>query len=155
MHANFQQDLTQATRIAYAMVTQFGMSEVLGNVDLESNYSRLSSETKRLIESEVKRTIEESRVRTTALLNEKRKELERMAKALVVYEWLDREEAYKIIKGEPIERKAIVSMHAPVKVPESRRPGGGGAGLPGIAPIPGSQPEAGSTPPRPIGGVAA
>jgi len=79
----FSQDLQQATQVAYAMVTRMGMSPQLGNVDLASNYDALSSETKKLIEKEVRRLIEEGRARAEALLKEKSKELHYLAKALV------------------------------------------------------------------------
>lgn len=90
------------------MVTQFGMSDKLGNVDLRSNFNGLSSETKMQIESEVKRTIEEGRLRAKNLLIEKRKELDLLAKALVNYETLDKEEAFKVIKGESLDGRLIM-----------------------------------------------
>jgi len=152
-------DLKNATAIAYAMVTQFGMSDKLGNVDLASNHSKLSSETKQLIESEVRRTIEEGRVRATRLLTERRNELELLARALVDYETLNRDEAYKVIKGEELEGKSIMPKGS-IKLPESVNPSGlGGSGGLGMPAIPGS-PEAeadganaGRPPPK--GGVMA
>merc|ERR1712014_161070 len=49
-------DIQNATRIAYMMVTQAGMSDELGNVDLASEYARLSTETKQRIENEVRQS---------------------------------------------------------------------------------------------------
>jgi ATP-dependent metalloprotease len=119
------------------MVTQFGMSSKLGNVDLSSNHNRLSSETKALIESEVRRTIEEGRQRATALLTSKRKELDLLAKALVDYETLDREEAFKVVRGEQLSRQRVANV--PMKLPEGPREG---SSVPAeLPPIPGSQPE--------------
>jgi len=138
------------------MVTQFGMSAKLGNVDLNSNHNRLSSETKQLIESEVRRTIEDARVRATNLLKERRNELELLAKALIDYETLDKEEAYKVIKGEPLEGKPIMPKGS-IKLPEGMgQPGMGGVGGgPTLPPIPGvdSGNETGGSPPK--GGVMA
>jgi len=154
-------DLQRATSIAYAMVTQFGMSSKLGNVDLASNHNKLSSETKQLIESEVRRTIEEGRVRATRLLQERRKELELLARALVDYETLNKEEAYKVIKGEQLEGKAIMPTGS-IKLPENMGPsslsGSGGLGpVGGMPAIPGSSEaepgDRGRTPPN--GGVMA
>ena len=125
------QDLQSATQVAYAMVTQFGMSDAVGNVDLSSNYSRLSSETKQLIESEVRRTIEEARQRARALLISRRKELELLARALVSYETLDKEEAFKVIRGEKLEGKMIMPSGS------IKRPEGTGQEVP-LPPIPGS-----------------
>jgi ATP-dependent metalloprotease len=83
-------DIQQATNLAYHMVTQAGMSDLLGNIDLSSNYNRLSTDTKQKIESEVRRIIEAGKDRATKLLTEKRVELDRLATALVEYETLDK-----------------------------------------------------------------
>ena len=116
------------------MVTRFGMSPELGNVDLASNHDKLSTATKQLVESEVRRLIEEGRVRATNLLQSKRKELEFLAKALVDYETLNREEAFKVINGEKIDKPVL--PNGPIKIPEI--PLGGIGSLPEIPPIPGS-----------------
>ncbi|KAL5346328.1 i-AAA protease yme1 [Pseudogymnoascus australis] len=126
-------DLETATQVAYAMVTQFGMSEAVGNVDLNTNYNHLSSETKQLIESEVRRTIEEGRQRAYALLVEKRKELDLLARALVNYETLDKEEAFKVIRGEKLEGKMLLPSGS-IKRPET---GQAPTDMP-LSPIPGS-----------------
>ncbi|KFY48065.1 hypothetical protein V495_01643 [Pseudogymnoascus sp. VKM F-4514 (FW-929)] len=146
-------DLQSATQIAYSMVTQFGMSDAIGNVDVSSNYSSLSSETKQLIETEVRRTIEEARVRARALLVERRAELDLLAKALISYETLDKEEAFKVIRGEKLEGKLIMPSGV------IKRPEGPGESAPSehpLPPIPGSAPaaaEGGGEPPK--GGVMA
>lgn len=110
------------------------MSDAVGNVDLSSNYSRLSSETKQLIESEVRRTIEEARQRARALLVSRRKELELLARALVSYETLDKEEAFKVIRGEKLEGKMIMPSGS-IKRPEGTGQAPNEVPLP---PIPGS-----------------
>ncbi|KFY09957.1 hypothetical protein V492_05278 [Pseudogymnoascus sp. VKM F-4246] len=125
-------DLESATQVAYAMVTQFGMSSAAGNVDLSTNYNHLSSETKQLIESEVRRTIEEGRQRARALLVHKRKELDLLARALVSYETLDKEEAFKVIRGEELVGKVVMPSGL-MKRPEGEVP----RDLP-LPPIPGS-----------------
>jgi ATP-dependent metalloprotease len=152
------------------MVTKFGMSDKLGNVDLDSNHNRLSSETKRLIESEVRRTIEEARVRATDLLKSKSTELELLAKALVNYETLNSEEAYKVVRGEKLVGKLIAPSTGSIKLPETTGTGTGGLGglgdINGVPPIPGSKEadgrggdtgagESEGSPPRPAGGMAA
>ncbi|KAG9242567.1 peptidase family M41-domain-containing protein [Calycina marina] len=135
-------DLQQATQVAYAMVTQMGMSPELGNVDLASNYDALSSETKRLIEYEVRRLTSEARARAEKLLTEKIKELHFLAKALVDYETLNKEEAFKVIKGEKLEGRVIIPP-GNIKVP----------GMPADLPeIPGSggQDQGSKTPPTAV-----
>lgn len=108
-----------------------------------------------LIESEVRRLIEEGRVRATKLLESKRKELDYLAKALLDYETLNKEEAYKVIKGEKLEGKMILPS-GNIKLPGV---GGLGGGVGGgeLPPIPGSEPEKSNDkePPRPSGGAIA
>jgi ATP-dependent metalloprotease len=108
-----------------------------------------------LIESEVRRLIEEGRVRATKLLESKRKELDYLAKALLDYETLNKDEAYKVIKGEKLEGKMILPSGS-IKLPGV---GGLGGGVSGgdLPPIPGSEPEKGNDnePPRPSGGAIA
>lgn len=120
------------------MVTMFGMSDTLGNVDLASNHDTLSTGTKMQIESEVRRLIEEGRQRATAILVSKRKELDLLAKALMDYETLDKDEAFKVIKGEKLTGKIKASSKVPVKLPEVSVPISGG-GLSELPPIPGSE----------------
>jgi len=147
-------DLQQATRVAYAMVTRFGMSPELGNVDLASNHRELSAGTKKLVESEVRRLIEEGRIRATNLLMSKRKELDYLAKALVDYETLNKDEAFKVIKGEKLEGKMIMPAGS-IKVPDMGTPSVDGQ-LPDVPQIPGSAPEepsGGKQPP--VGGAVA
>ena len=99
------------------MVTSFGMSEVLGQANLSTNYEMLSSETKKQIEGEVRRILDESRQRTTKLLNEKRKDLDTLAKGLVDYEVLTLEEVEKVLKGEKL-KKMTSPASMPLKLPE-------------------------------------
>ncbi|KAL1588917.1 hypothetical protein WHR41_02588 [Cladosporium halotolerans] len=139
-------DIQQATNLAYHMVTQAGMSELLGNIDLATNYNRLSTETKKQIETEVRRIIEAGKDRATKLLTEKRTELDRLATALVEYETLDKEEMEKVIRGEKLPNKLKASSDTPVKLP--------GVPLPpaiGVPPPVGGQPggQGGGDVPRP------
>jgi ATP-dependent metalloprotease len=130
------------------------MSSELGNVDLASNHDMLSAGTKQLIESEVRRVIEEGRARATALLQNKRKELDYLARALVDYETLSKDEAYKVIKGEKLEGK-LVMPSGNIKIPTLG--GSIGGELPEVPQLPGSTPEAGNggkEPPAEGGAVA-
>lgn len=150
-YTDFIQDLQSATRIAYAMVTRYGMSPELGNVDLASNHDKLSPATKAKVESEVRRFIEEGRLRATNLLLSKRKELDYLAKALVDYETLDREEVLKVVKGEKLEGRLIMPS-GNIKIPELGPPTVGG--FPEVPEIPGSTPPDGGKEP-PVGGAVA
>lgn len=117
------------------MVTQLGMSESLGLVDLHSDYRSLSSETKQKIEDEVRRLIDDGRQRVTKVLTERRRDLDVLAKALVEYEVLNADEMRRILKGEKLS-KLTTLPNIPIKVPEfmtvptpplgGSSPGGGG-----------------------------
>ena len=113
------------------MVTQLGFSDLLGDVDLDTHYNQLSSETKQKIEHEVQRLVDDGRKRATKLLTEKRKELDILANALVEYEVLNLDEIQRVLKGEKLQKvSALASM--PIKVPELGLPPGlGGAVVPG------------------------
>jgi len=99
-------DFSSATRIAKGMIIQMGMSEKVGHIHLtEEEYLHVSPETKELIESEVRRLVEESYSRAVILLKSKETELHRLAKALITYETLELEEIQKIILGEKLIKK--------------------------------------------------
>lgn len=122
-------DIQQATQLAYSMVTACGFSDSLGNVDFKSNYDMVSPDTKRLIDNEVRRLIDEARASARDLLKSKRPELDLLANALVQYETLDKEEILKVIKGEKLPNR-LTSSDSPIKIPD--------APLPAIMPPPSS-----------------
>ncbi|KAF2642490.1 ATP-dependent metallopeptidase Hfl [Massarina eburnea CBS 473.64] len=131
-------DIEQATRLAYMMVTQFGFSDLLGNVDFRSNYEQVSPETKRLIDNEVRRLIDEAKESAKKLLLEKRSELDALATGLVQYETLDKAEIVKVIKGEKLPDRLMAMPDTPIKLPEiplplSVPPVRGGSGDNGVS----------------------
>jgi len=149
-------DIQQATAIAYAMVTQMGMSDKLGNLDLHSDYGRLPTETKQKIWEEVRRIVEEGKQRAYNLLMTKRKELDLLANALIEYETLAREEMEKVVKGEKLKDKIHSLPEVPIKVPDLSIPMGSPPasppGMRGTGDDPIGQPSAvpgGGEPPRP------
>jgi len=115
-------DIQQATAIAYAMVTQMGMSERLGNVDLHSDYARLPPATKQRIWDEVRRIVEEGRQRAHALLSAKRKELDLLATALVEYETLGKDDMEKVVNGEKLKDRPKSDAEVPIKIPDIKLP---------------------------------
>jgi ATP-dependent metalloprotease len=124
-------DIQQATSLAYAMVTSFGMSDRLGNVDLATDYARLPTETKQIIWEEVRRIVEESKKRAETLLKSRRKELDLVAHALVEYETLSKEEMERVVKGEKLADK-MKAGDVPIKMPELSK----GKGMPTPFPTP-------------------
>ena len=96
-------DIEQVTRIATAMVTEWGLSDAVGpiaykNTDQQSFHpgigrgSSISPETASLIESEIKRIITEAHETATKILKKKKKNWVTLAEALLEYETLSGDE---------------------------------------------------------------
>jgi cell division protease FtsH len=108
-------DIKRATSLARKMVCDYGMTEELGPVSYgekddsifigrEVNRHRDYSEsTAEVIDRRVRAVIEEQAGRARTILTEHRDELERLAKALLEHELLDKEEITKVISGETLE----------------------------------------------------
>ncbi|KAK3937324.1 mitochondrial inner membrane i-AAA protease supercomplex subunit YME1 [Diplogelasinospora grovesii] len=130
-------DLDAATRTAWQMVAQLGMSEKLGPVEYLRKYEQLSSETRAMVESEVKRVLDDSYSRARNLLLSKRKELDLLAKALVEYETLDKAEVEKVIRGEKLKGRIAVPP-GPMAIPKPVETMEPGLPIPLTDPVPGS-----------------
>jgi ATP-dependent metalloprotease len=78
----------------------------------------VSPETKRLIDNEVRRLIDEAKASARDLLRKRRPELDLLANALVQYETLDKEEILKVIKGEKLPDRLMAMPDAPIKIPD-------------------------------------
>ncbi|EZF45218.1 hypothetical protein H102_01627 [Trichophyton rubrum CBS 100081] len=111
-------DIRSATQTAFTLVTQYGYSKKLGNVDLNTGYDMLSASTKQDIEDEVRRLVDEASARASAILKEHRHELELLTRALLEYETLTKEEMERIIKGEKLD-KILMPSKTPIKLPEA------------------------------------
>ena len=86
-------DIKQATQMARAMVTEWGLSEAVGTVDYgddENSYKqvRISGDTSKKIEEEVRRYIEEGYDKAKKVLTEQNDKLHTLAQALLEYETL-------------------------------------------------------------------
>jgi ATP-dependent metalloprotease len=131
------------------MVASMGMSSKLGHMEYATRYEHLSSETRAQIEAEVQRILDESYERCRKLLTDRRQELDRLAKALVEYETLDKSEVEKVIRGEKLEGR-IAMPRGPMKVPiPEKLPD---AGIPPLREDGGPKPP---PPPAPPGGMPA
>jgi len=107
-------DIQQVTRIARAMVTQFGYAEELGYVDYANEQqshlgaygggTNHSSETQKTIDDKVKELVDEGYETAKRILTEKRDDLERLAQGLLEYETLTGNEITRVIAGEPLNR---------------------------------------------------
>ncbi len=107
-------DIQQVSRIARAMVTQFGFSDSLGNIDYANeqqsylgNYgggSNHSGTTQKLIDDEVRKLVDEGYETAKHILTEKADDLRRLAEGLLEYETLTGAEIMRVMRGEPIGR---------------------------------------------------
>ena len=109
-------DIQQATRLARAMVMEWGMSEKLGRVRYSSNQeeiflghsvsqtTNISPETARLIDDEVRSLIEDGEKTARQILTDNIGQLHSVAKALLEYETLSGDEVKAIMRGETINR---------------------------------------------------
>ncbi len=107
-------DIQQVSKIARAMVTQFGFSEELGNIDYANehqsylgnymNHPNASPDTLEKIDAEVRRIVDEGYNRAKTILTDNLDELHRLAEGLLEYETLSGSEIAKVIAGEAINR---------------------------------------------------
>ncbi|ODQ66505.1 ATP-dependent metallopeptidase Hfl [Nadsonia fulvescens var. elongata DSM 6958] len=102
-------DLQKATAVARNMVTRFGMSEVIGPIDLGSDWSTWSPHIKSIADEEVRKLLSESEKRTRILLTKRRLELDRLAKGLVEFETLDKNEIEDVCNGKPLKREKFIT----------------------------------------------
>lgn len=107
-----QNDLDRVTKMAYAMVTVYGMNEKVGKLsfyDMQNEYGfskPYSDETARIIDQEVKAIVDEQYMRALTLLKNKRNELEILAKELLEKEVLYKDDLERLIGKRPFEEKA-------------------------------------------------
>ncbi|MFZ3581352.1 ATP-dependent zinc metalloprotease FtsH [Loktanella sp. DJP18] len=107
-------DIQQVSKIARAMVTQFGYAEELGFVDYANeqnsylgNYgggTNHSADTQKIIDDKVKALVQEGYDTAKRILTEKRDDLERLAQGLLEYETLTGNEITRVIAGEALNR---------------------------------------------------
>jgi AFG3 family protein len=102
-----QNDLDQVTRMAYSMITVFGMNEKVGQVSFyamsQDQFQRpYSDETAKLIDDEVRKMVDSQYERAKALLTERRQELEILANALLEKEMLLKSDIERLIGPRPV-----------------------------------------------------
>jgi cell division protease FtsH len=134
-------DISQATKLARAMVTKWGFSEQLGAVEYGENQEEVflghsvarnqnvSEATAEIIDNEVKALVKAGEDEARRILTEKMENLHTLAKALLEYETLSGEEITNVLKGVPPVRDE----------PEAKRPAGPTVAVP-ISPRPDPEP---------------
>jgi cell division protease FtsH len=104
-----QNDLQVITRMAYAMVTVYGMNDKVGNVSFYDPNSDqaftkpYSEETAKMIDEEVRNLIEKAYVRTKALLTEKLDNVKVLAQELLKKEVLYQADLERLIGKRPYD----------------------------------------------------
>jgi cell division protease FtsH len=143
-------DIQQATKLARAMVTQWGMSDKLGPLQYEerqegylggySQRSAMSDETAKTIDAEIRKLVEGGHKQATDILTTHNDQLHKLAQALLEYETLTGEEIRAMLDdGTPPDRSGHETAAAvPVasggsSIPKTRKRGGiGGPAAAGV-----------------------
>jgi cell division protease FtsH len=134
-------DIGQATKLARAMVTKWGFSDLLGAVEYGENQEEVflghsvarnqnvSEATAEIIDKEVKRLVKEGEAAARKILTEKLEDLHKLAKSLLEYETLSGDEIVGVLKGVAPSREEA----------EAKRPAGPSVAVP-ISPRPDPEP---------------
>ena len=111
-------DLERITKLAYSMVTMYGMNDKIGNVSFydskQSDYAfnkPYSEETAKHIDEEVRKIVEIAYTRTKGLLTEHREALEIIAKELLAKEILYQNDLVRLIGKRPFERETVYQAY--------------------------------------------
>jgi len=107
-------DIQQITKIARAMVTQFGMSDKMGNIDYvneqqtylgpSANALQAGPETQEKIDTEVRKIVDEGYKTAKDILTKNKNKLDHLANGLLEYETLTGDEITKVMNGISLEK---------------------------------------------------
>lgn len=117
-----QNDLERITKMAYSMITIYGMNDKVGKVSFydptgEYMYQRpYSDKTAELIDEEVRNIINQAYAQTKELIQQKRNEVDTIAKELLVKEILFKEDLERLIGRRPHEKEIEKAVESEVIV---------------------------------------
>ncbi len=129
-------DITQATHLARAMVTRWGMSDELGPLAYGENqeevflghsvarHENISPDTAEKIDREIRRYVEEGYDEAKNIITTKKGDLEIIAQGLLEYETLSGDELIGLLEGTAPTRESDDNLDD-VKAPTSSVPPGG------------------------------
>ncbi|MEJ7588923.1 MAG: ATP-dependent zinc metalloprotease FtsH, partial [Ferruginibacter sp.] len=112
-------DLQQITKIAYSMITVYGMNEKVGNISYydpnqENVFTKpFSEETGKMIDEEVRKLIDTAYIRTKKLLFDKKRQVELLARELLKKEVLFKSDVETLIGKRPYEEKKALDIDIP------------------------------------------
>jgi AFG3 family protein len=116
-------DLERITKMAYSMVTMYGMNDKIGNVSFfdskssEYNFNKPYSETTAtIIDNEVRKIIENAYARTKAMLVQKQAQLEIVAQELLKKEIIFQSDLETLIGKRPFEKQTTYQAFTNRKV---------------------------------------
>jgi len=141
-------DLQQITKTAYAMITVYGMNEKVGNISFydpaqDNTFTKpYSEETGKMIDEEVRILIEYAYKKTKALLREKKRQVEILAKELLVKEVLFQSDVETLIGKRPFDDRKHEETNGEEEAGENHQ--GNGAISAGVPPY-----DSSSTSPAP------
>lgn len=105
-----QDDLQKVTRLAYGQVTQFGMSDKVGQVSFDMQEGHIqkpfSEATATLIDEEVRAIVQNAYERTMKLIGEKKEQVEKVALRLLEKEHLEREDMVELLGERPFKEQS-------------------------------------------------
>ncbi len=120
-------DLQSVTKIAYAMVTVYGMSPKIGNISFHdpkndgSFQKPYSEETGKMIDDEVRQIVEVSLKRTRDLLQKHKKDVEIIAEELLEKEVIYKEDVERLIGKRPFTEVIEIDPVETIEVVEDFR----------------------------------
>jgi cell division protease FtsH len=109
-------DISRATDLARRMVTEFGFSQKLGPLRYNANqeevflghsvtqHKNMSDATAKIIDEEIRLFVDEGEESARRIITEHLADLEAVAKGLLEFETLSREDIEGLMRGEPIVR---------------------------------------------------
>jgi cell division protease FtsH len=116
-------DLERITKMAYSMVTVYGMNDKIGNISFydskqsEYNFNKPYSEsTSQTIDNEVRKIIADAYERTKKLLKDKLNELEIVAQKLLEKEIIFQSDLETLIGKRPFEKETTYQAYTNRKV---------------------------------------
>ena len=124
-------DIAGATNLARSMVTEWGMSDLLGPIQYADNSNEvflgrsvtqnknMSEETARLVDAEIKRLVSDAHEEALKILKTKKKDWEKLAQAMMEYETLTGDEINAVLKGEKIDKSKQSPVSAEKKTKAS------------------------------------
>ena len=141
-------DIRMATDMARRMVTEWGMSDELGFLAYSADeqevflgrsvaqQKNMSDNTASVIDSEIRRIVDEAYTHATKILKDNNERLERLAQGLLEYETLNGDEIQIIVEGGTLSREEPADE---IETPRAKRkrasiPGSGRSKKPGSEP---------------------